>query len=46
LSLYFRGKYAKIELAVCRGKKHRDKRAAIIERETNREMSRELKRRR
>ncbi|MEE9554666.1 MAG: SsrA-binding protein SmpB [candidate division Zixibacteria bacterium] len=45
LRLYFRGKYAKIELAVCRGKKSHDKRAAIKERETNREMGRELKRR-
>ena len=46
LKLYFRGKYAKLELAICRGKKHRDKRAAIIERETNRDMRREMKRRR
>lgn len=45
LRLYFRGKYAKIELAVGRGKKRHDKRAAIKERETRREISRELKRR-
>jgi len=46
LRLYFRGKYAKIELAACRGKKHYDKRASIKEREMRREMGRELKRRR
>jgi len=45
LRLYFRGKYAKVELAICRGKKQHDKRAAIIERETRREMGREMKRR-
>jgi len=46
LRLYFRGKYAKVEIAVCRGKKRHDKRAAIIERETSREIGREMKRRR
>lgn len=45
LRLYFRGKYAKVELAVCRGKRQYDKRAAIKERETRREIGRELKRR-
>ncbi len=46
LRVYFRGKYAKVELAACRGKRSRDKRAVIIERETRREMEREIKRRR
>ncbi len=46
LRVYFRGKYAKVELAACRGKRSRDKRATIIERETRREMEREIKRRR
>ena len=46
LKLYFKGKYAKVELAVCRGKRQYDKRAAIIERETKRNMEREFKRRR
>ena len=45
LKLYFRGKYAKIELGVCRGKRAHDKRAAIIERDTRRDMEREIKRR-
>ena len=45
LRLYFRGKYAKIELGVCRGKRAHDKRAAIIERDTKRDMEREMKRR-
>jgi SsrA-binding protein len=46
LRVYFRGKYAKVELAACRGKRSHDKRATIIERETRREMEREIKRRR
>lgn len=45
LKLYFRGKYAKVELGVCRGKRSHDKRATIIERETRRDMEREIKRR-
>jgi SsrA-binding protein len=45
LRLYFRDKYAKIELGVCRGKRAHDKRAAIIERDTKRDMEREMKRR-
>ena len=45
LRLYFRGKYAKVELGVCRGKRAHDKRAAIIERDTKRDMEREIKRR-
>jgi SsrA-binding protein len=46
LRLYFKGKYAKVELAVARGKRMYDKRAAIAERETKRDMEREFKRRR
>jgi SsrA-binding protein len=45
LKLYFRGKYAKVELGVCRGKKAHDKRATIIERDIKRDMEREIKRR-
>ena len=45
LRLYFKGKYAKVELGVCRGKRAHDKRATIIERETKRDMEREMKRR-
>ena len=46
LKIYFKGKYAKVELGVCRGKKSHDKRAAIIERDIQRDMEREIKRRR
>ena len=46
LKLYFKGKYAKVELGVCRGKKAYDKRAAIMERETKRDLDREFKRHR
>jgi SsrA-binding protein len=46
LRLYFKGKYAKVELAVARGKRMYDKRAAIVERETKRDIEREFKRRR
>jgi SsrA-binding protein len=46
LKIYFRGKYAKVELGVCRGKKSHDKRAAIMERDTRRDIEREIKRRR
>jgi SsrA-binding protein len=45
LSLYFKDGKAKIELALAKGKKSHDKRAALMERATNREMSRELSRR-
>ena len=37
LKLYIRGGYAKVELAVARGRKRFDKRRAIIERERERE---------
>ena len=43
LRLYFKGKYAKVELGICRGKKAYDKRAAIIERENRRDIEREFK---
>lgn len=46
LRLYFKGKYAKVELAVCRGKRLYDKRASIMDREIKRDMEREFKRRR
>jgi len=46
LKLYFKGKYAKVEIALCKGKRLYDKRAAIIERETRRSIEREFKRRR
>lgn len=45
LKVYFRGKYAKVELGICRGKKAHDKRAAIMERDIRRDMEREIKRR-
>jgi SsrA-binding protein len=41
--MYFSGSNAKIELALARGKEHRDKREVIREREQKREMERELK---
>ena len=37
LKLYIRGGYAKVELAVARGRKRFDKRRAIIDRERERE---------
>ncbi len=46
LKIYFRGKYAKVELGVCRGKRSHDKRTTIMERDINRDMEREIKRRR
>ncbi len=46
LKLYFKGKYAKVEIGICRGKKAHDKRAAIIERDVKRDMEREFKQRR
>ncbi len=45
LRLYFKGKYAKVELAVARGKRMYDKRAAILERESRRNIEREFKHR-
>ncbi len=46
LSLYFKDGKAKIELAVGRGKKAHDKRAALLERQAGREMEREISNRR
>jgi SsrA-binding protein len=43
LRMYARNGHAKVELAVARGKKHYDKRAAISERESKRELDRAVK---
>ncbi len=40
LAVYFKGPYAKIELAVAQGKKSYDKRAAIAERDAKRHLDR------
>lgn len=45
LSLYFKDGYAKVEIAVARGRKAYDKRQAIAERDSKREVARELGRR-
>jgi SsrA-binding protein len=45
LSLYFKGGRAKVELGLCRGKTHGDRRQSIKERETKREMDRATRRR-
>lgn len=44
LSLYFKGPFAKVELAIARGKKAYDKREAISKREAERDISQRLKR--
>ncbi len=44
--LYFRGGWAKVELALAKGRSHEDRRDAIAERESKREMDRALSRRR
>ena len=44
--LYFRGGWAKIELALAKGRTHEDRRDAIAERESKREMDRALSKRR
>jgi len=46
LKVYFKGKVAKIELALVRGKKTHDKRDAIIERDARRDLDRKMKERR
>ena len=46
LSLYFKDGKAKIELAVAKGKKVYDKRAALMERQAGREVEHEVSRRR
>lgn len=45
LVLYFKNGRAKVELGLCRGKTHEDRRQDIKERETKREMEREARRR-
>ena len=45
LSLYFKDGKAKIELALAKGKKSHDKRADLMEKQANREITRELSRR-
>ncbi len=40
LSVYFKGPYAKVELALARGKKSYDKREAIAKRESDRHIAR------
>jgi SsrA-binding protein len=44
LSVYFEGPYAKVELAVARGKRSFDKREALAQREAQREINQRLKR--
>ncbi len=43
LSMYFKGKRAKVEIAVVRGKRQYDKRQAIAERDEQRQLERHLK---
>jgi SsrA-binding protein len=43
LSLYFKDGRVKVELGVCRGKSHGDRRDTIVEREHKREMDRALR---
>jgi SsrA-binding protein len=43
LSLYNKGRYLKLEIAIARGKKKADKRESIKKRETNRDIGRILK---
>ena len=45
LVLYFKNGRAKVELGLCRGKTHEDRRQDIKERETKREIERESRRR-
>lgn len=45
LVLYFKNGLAKVELGLCRGKTHEDRRQDIKERETKREMDRAVRRR-
>jgi SsrA-binding protein len=44
-SIYFRGNVAKVELAMARGKEHRDRRREIRDRDVARDVERELKER-
>lgn len=43
LRIYFKGAYAKVEIAVARGKRKYDKRQSIARREADREMQRKIK---
>ena len=43
LQIYFKGGYAKTEIALCRGKTHEDRREDIKARETRREIDRAMK---
>lgn len=43
LSLYFSGSLVKMEIALCKGKQNYDKKRTIAERDTKREMEREIK---
>ena len=43
LSLYFSGKNVKVEVGLCRGKKLYDKRDALAEKQTNREIDRRMR---
>lgn len=43
LSLYLKGRYVKLRIGLCRGKKNYDKRAAVAERDAKRNMDRALK---
>ena len=43
LSLYFSGKNVKMEVGLCRGKKLYDKRDALAEKQTNREIDRRMR---
>jgi SsrA-binding protein len=45
LSLYFKDGYAKVELALAKGKKSYDKRQTLAERDANRETARAMGRR-
>jgi len=45
LSLYFKDGKAKVEIALAKGKKAHDKRNALMEKQANREVTRELSRR-
>jgi len=46
LSLYFKQGWAKVELGLAKGRKHEDRREAIAERETKREMDRAMSKKR
>ena len=46
LSVYFKHGWAKVELGLAKGRKHEDRRDAIAERETKREMDRAMSRKR